>query len=156
MTHPADPSDMIQLWRPGTPVRRTSPSDTPSNPNTKHRGYIRVRNLADNSVLGYVSSSTFSTGQFGYKDITQALVVNFETDSTGSGTKLDLNAEVGLIPSTAGSSPHPFDFRIRMSQVSASWAWSRVVMTQALTCPRGPTSGSSMVSPPTVWSSLHV
>ena len=93
---------------PGTPVRRTSPSDTSTSdpdPQTDattttpitmvYRGNILVRNTNDNSVLGYISS-TFSNGQAFYQDKSNALTVSFTLDSTGSGNQLNLILEVSF------------------------------------------------------------
>lgn len=91
------------VMRRGTPIRRTDPSGVPDpgrepgpDPEPtkiRHRGIIQLKNL-DGSVLGYVASSAASTGQYIYQsDTTNALVVNFETDSTGSGSQLNVVPE---------------------------------------------------------------
>ena len=91
----------------GTPVRRTDPSTVPEpepqpNPEPepgkiRHRGIIKVKSLSDDSVIGYVSKSPIGPAQYRYSTNTgDALIVNFETDSTGSGTQLNLFPEVGL------------------------------------------------------------
>jgi hypothetical protein len=49
----------------------------------------------DDAVLGYVASFV-SAGQFFIQDISNALVVSFENDLTGSGTQLNLVPEVGF------------------------------------------------------------
>jgi len=92
------------IMRRGSPVRRTNPSATPPQPgNVIHRGTIRVKNRDDGTVLGYVSSSTLKTGQYRYEpDISQALIVRFETDGTGSGTQLCVVPENSDIPGFLG------------------------------------------------------
>jgi hypothetical protein len=90
----------------GTPVRRNDPSKAPEpkpepkpDPEPKrilHRGIIGIRNQADNSV-GYISRSPSSQAQYHYDaDASNALVVTFETDLTGSGAQLNILPEVGL------------------------------------------------------------
>ena len=110
-------------WRLGTPVRRTSPSDTSisdSDPQTDttttttttivHRGNILVKKADDGSPLGYVST-TLSFGQFAYQDISHALAVSFTTDSTGSGDKLNLIIEVGFgLPQSRAALSYPVYF----------------------------------------------
>jgi len=83
------------VMRRGTPVRRTDPSAVPpTTPGTDHhRGIIAVTRLSDNSVLGYVSAASLSTGQFGYRDISSALIVDFDTPKTGPATQLNLGTE---------------------------------------------------------------
>ncbi|KAF9651403.1 hypothetical protein BDM02DRAFT_867254 [Thelephora ganbajun] len=88
------------ILRRGTPVRRTDPSETPEpspEPSPKpepkkihHRGIIQVK--SGNSVLGYVSSDA-AVYSYHYGTIDHAVIVNFETDKTGSGTQLNLVPE---------------------------------------------------------------
>ncbi|KAF9646479.1 hypothetical protein BDM02DRAFT_3188819 [Thelephora ganbajun] len=98
------------ILRRGTPVRRIGPSGTPEpdpepepkpkpEPKTIHHRGIQIKRSSDNSVLGYVSSST-SAGAYLYSNINRALVVTFETDQTGSGTQLDLIPENSDIPNS--------------------------------------------------------
>lgn len=79
------------IMRRGTPVRRNSPSGTPSK--TVQRGKIRVRKESDNEVLGYVSATTYQHAQFLYGHVDSALIVSFETGAGDSDTKLNLAIE---------------------------------------------------------------
>ena len=80
----------------GTPVRRADPSGRPTRPNTiSHRGVIQVINAATGAVLGYVSNSSMKRAQLRHQPSTDtALIVTFNTDSTGSGTGLALDMTV--------------------------------------------------------------
>ena len=81
----------------GTPVRRNHPSPSSSPPvKITHRGFIEVHDAGNNNLLGYVSKNLGNGGaQFVYDpSITNALNVTFDTDGTGSGTRLDINAIV--------------------------------------------------------------
>jgi len=103
------PSDGFSMVL-GTPVRRTDPSAVPepepqpepqpdpepSSEKIKHRGIIRIKQ-SDGSVAGYVSfSPTPETLYHNDGNIANALIVNFETDSTKSGTNINISPEVGL------------------------------------------------------------
>jgi len=79
------------VMRRGTPVRRTNPSAVPV-PMT-HTGVVQVLD-SSNNVLGYIAKDLGNAGaQYVYNpSITNALAVTFQTDQTGSGTQLDINA----------------------------------------------------------------
>jgi hypothetical protein len=65
----------------------------------------------DDTVLGYVASFV-SAGQFFTQDISNALVVSFEKDLTGSGTELNLVPEVRISLPNPRPPLTPFTFRI--------------------------------------------
>lgn len=94
----------------GTRVRRADPSVRPApdpRPNTiTHRGVIQVIDGANGTVLGYVSKTSLKRAQLRHRpNIDSALVVTFETDLTGSGTKLNLAMTVrSTLASTSNSS----------------------------------------------------
>jgi len=69
------------------------PSPGPSPDNIRHRGIIAVKKQSDKSILGYVSSTSLTTGQYRYKDISSALVVDFDLPKNGPNDKLNLFAE---------------------------------------------------------------
>jgi hypothetical protein len=95
MLHHAVPSKEF-LTVLGTPVRRADPSGRPTRPNTiSHRGVIQVINAANGAVLGYVSNNSMKRAQLRHQPSTDsALIVTFDTDSTGSGTGLSLDMKV--------------------------------------------------------------
>ena len=72
-----------------------SQTDTTATTKITRRGNILVRNTADKSILGYVSS-TLSGGRIAYQDISHALTVSFTTDPTDPGSQLNIIPEVGL------------------------------------------------------------
>ena len=89
-------SDLIKVYLSGTPVRRHGPSAAPEHGKKHHRGYIAIRSQSDNSILGYVSRHpTDNTQYLVDSNRDNALVVKFKTDSSGSGTQLNLTPEVG-------------------------------------------------------------
>jgi hypothetical protein len=91
------------LWRLGPQLKsQPEPEFQPEfQPEPEHdakiirRGNIRIRNMDDGTVLGYVASFV-SAGQFFIQDISKALAVSFEKDLTGSGTQFNLVPEVGF------------------------------------------------------------
>jgi len=111
----------------GTPVRRQTPSDVPGpGPNPKptdpnkirHRGIIRVKGPEDN-VLGYISSHSLISLYRFQPDIDDALIVHFDTDKTGSGSKLNLFPEVGFhLASVPSSSSYLVSFRTPIFRIS--------------------------------------
>lgn len=90
----------------GTPVRRTSPSSAPPVKIT-HTGIIGVLDPSNN-ILGYVSEDLGNGGtQYVYDpSLANALVVTFQTDRSGSGTKLDITAVVSSNTSLVWNYPH--------------------------------------------------
>jgi len=110
----------------GTPVRRQNPSDTPGpgpNPTPtpdptkiRYRGVIRVKGPNDN-VLGYISSSSLISLYRFQSDISNALIVHFDTDETGSGSKLNLIPEVGFHLASLPSSSYPVSSELGYSRL---------------------------------------
>jgi len=67
-----------------------------------------VRNLANNSILGYLSSNLLNGILYSFGDISQGLIVNFEAYSTGVSTQINLAPEnsgsgFGYVGLTQGS-----------------------------------------------------
>jgi hypothetical protein len=117
-----------------------------------HRGIIKATNTVDGSILGYVSKSFVNVGQIPYTDISNALIVSFQTiDSISPATQLNLVTEVvsDFLQSRA-SLLTSFALRIRTSQPTASWDLSRVVTAQAMIWPQDPLSKSSRQTSPLV------
>jgi hypothetical protein len=80
------------IMRRGSPVRRQSPSSVPPPVKTTHAGVVEVHNAADGSLLGYIGKDLLNGAQLGFKpSIADALLISFETDSTGSGTDIDIS-----------------------------------------------------------------
>ena len=61
-----------------------------------HTGWIEVHQADGDNLLGYVSKNLGNGGaQFVYSpDGNSALLVSFQTDESGDGTQLDINAVV--------------------------------------------------------------
>lgn len=77
------------ISRRGTPVRRAGPSSVPQT--ISHRGVIQVIDPSNNAVLGYISKNSVKRAQLRQEPgIDNALIVTFNTDSTGSGNNLNL------------------------------------------------------------------
>ena len=111
-----------------------------------HTGIIEVHNAANGDLLGYVSKNMVNGGaQLGYDpSITNALLTTFQTDSTGSGTDIDITMTVcfHLAPPFAFSHFPLFRTQIR---AGPCWVLSRVVMTVILTSHLDPSSKSWFV-----------
>lgn len=81
------------ILRRGSPVRRTSPSSVPPPVKITHAGIIEVHDAANGNLLGYIAKNLVNGGaQLGYDpSITNALLVSFQTDSSGSGSTIDIS-----------------------------------------------------------------
>lgn len=82
------------VLRRGSPVRRSGPSTVPQPPvKITYAGIIEVHNAANGNLLGYISKNLVNGGaQLGYDpSVANALLVSFQTDSSGSGTTLDIS-----------------------------------------------------------------
>jgi len=101
------------VMRRGSPVRRTIPSSVPSGP-VQYTGVIQVIQSGSGSVLGYLSNTASSSIVYS-NSIANALVVTFQTDSTGSGTHLDFSIVgtylgypyLGLVPPSGATTLTP-------------------------------------------------
>jgi hypothetical protein len=147
--------NLTNVYLPGTPVRRHRPSAAPEHGKKHHRGLIMIRSQSDNSILGYVSRDPTSSAQYrADSNRDNALVVNFKTGSSGSGTQINITPEVSPDPLRrrvlVSHSPPP-PRRTRRSHIPASLVQSRVVTTQTLSCPQYPSSGSSNQVSPHTW-----
>ena len=88
--------NLINVPLSGTPVRRHGPSAAPDHGKKNHRGYIAIRSQSDHSILGYISRDATDLAQYRVdSNRDNALVVKFKTDSSGSGTQLNITPEVG-------------------------------------------------------------
>lgn len=81
------------VLRRGSPVRRSSPSTVPPPVTITHTGIVEVHNAANGNLLGYISKNLGNGGaQFVYDpSVANALLVSFPTDSSGSGTDIDIS-----------------------------------------------------------------
>jgi len=80
----------------------------------RYRGIIKVKGPED-VVLGYISSSSLTSLYRYQPDISKALIIHFDTDEIGSGSKFNLIPEVGLhLASMPSSSSYPAPFRTRI------------------------------------------
>lgn len=81
------------VLRRGTPVRRSRPSTVPPPVKITHAGVIEVHNAANGNLLGYISKNLVNGGaQLGFDpSASNALLVSFQTDSSRSGTTLDIS-----------------------------------------------------------------
>jgi len=81
------------VLRRGTPARRSAPSSVPPPVKITHAGIVEVHNAANGDLLGYISKNLVNGGaQLGYDpSVANALLVSFQTDSTGSGTDIDIS-----------------------------------------------------------------
>ena len=97
VAHHAVPLNHHQSWRLDTPDHRPKPSERPKpNPKRSYRGIIAVKRKRDGYILGYVSKTPVSTGEYRYEDRTNAVTVTFETDDTGPIPEIDLTLVVSF------------------------------------------------------------
>ena len=91
----------------GTPVRRTEPSGVPPPVKITHSGIIEVHNSANGNLLGYIAKNLVNGGaQYGFDpSVANALLVTFQTDQSGSGSQLDIQATVSSTPGFVLSAP---------------------------------------------------
>ena len=61
-----------------------------------HTGVVEVHDASNNNLLGYIAANLGNAGaQYVYdSSVANALIVTFQTDGGGSGTKLDISATV--------------------------------------------------------------
>ena len=90
----------------GTPVRRTTPSSNPPPVKITHTGIVEVHNADTDALLGYISTD-FSYGARYTPVLADALAVSFQTDGSGSGSKLDISISVCPSNASALGPSHP-------------------------------------------------
>jgi hypothetical protein len=86
------------IMKRGSPVRRNSPSGRPNTNTKKHRGAIKVKKASNHQTLGYVSKFALNKQQYVYGGADTALIVDFETDWSGSGSELNILPENADVP----------------------------------------------------------
>ena len=96
----------------GSPVRRTSPSPSAKPPVViTHTGVVEVHDASSGAILGYISTD-FSYGARYTPILANALAVSFQTDGSGSGSKLDISISVcpGTVSALGSSHPTTLEF----------------------------------------------
>jgi len=141
VVHCVTPSDCFFVVI-GSPVRRSGPSTVPQPPvKITYAGIIEVHNAANGNLLGYISKNLVNGGaQFGFDpSVGNALLVSFQTDSSGSGTTLDISMAVCLCSAPVFDLSDVLTLRTR-TPAGLSWVSSKVATTPLRTLQLDPTS----------------
>ena len=125
---------MRRSWRLDNPDHRPKPSEKPKpspKPIPHIIGPIRlaVKRKDDGTLLGYVSSCTLEHAQYQYKNTTADALIVYTDAKPGQLSQFNLRPQVGFDSSQRRALLTYFTFRIQISQISPSWASSRVVTT---------------------------
>jgi len=79
--------------KPSAAPPKPSPGPWKDGDIIRYRGIIQVRKHWEKTVLGYVSSIALPSGQYQYKEISCALIVDFEVPKKGPDDKFNIFAE---------------------------------------------------------------
>ena len=125
---------MRRSWRLDNPDHRPKPSEKPKpspKPTPHSIGPFRlaVKRKDDDTLLGYVSSCTLNHAQYQYKNTTTDALVVYIDAKPDQVSQINLRPQVGFDSFQRRALLTHLTFRIQISQISPSWASSRVVTT---------------------------